>query len=216
MLLCSKSDFRLCSYSSLGRIVLNFFFRVLPDRHTHDLRIHQLQVRVNGWEQVSPVSVDKVGTFFRYAAPDKNSSSSTVCGCGKDVQWQGCALAAHPQSQAVRQACSSLALVKFSFFFLTFYFILEYSLINSVVIVLGDSRMTQPYMSILPKTPLLLRLSYNTEQHSLCCTVGPCSLSTVNEIFSFFNFPSAGKNTQDYFGSVIGIGNHHIDKPASG
>ncbi|EDL29728.1 mCG140286, isoform CRA_b [Mus musculus] len=48
-----------------------------PTRHTHDLRIHQLQVRVNGWEQVSPVSVDKVGTFFRYAAPDKNSSSST-------------------------------------------------------------------------------------------------------------------------------------------
>ncbi|XP_074831975.1 intermembrane lipid transfer protein VPS13D isoform X2 [Carettochelys insculpta] len=50
----------------------------LRHRHTHDLRIHQLQVRVNGWEQVSPVSVDKVGTFFRYAAPDKNTSSSTV------------------------------------------------------------------------------------------------------------------------------------------
>ncbi|XP_029801769.1 vacuolar protein sorting-associated protein 13D [Suricata suricatta] len=50
----------------------------LRHRHTHALRIHQLQVRVNGWEQVSPVSVDKVGTFFRYAAPDKNSSSSTI------------------------------------------------------------------------------------------------------------------------------------------
>ncbi|XP_064381693.1 intermembrane lipid transfer protein VPS13D isoform X1 [Dromaius novaehollandiae] len=50
----------------------------LRHRHTHDLRIHQLQVRVNGWEEVSPVSVDKVGTFFRYAAPDKNTSSSTV------------------------------------------------------------------------------------------------------------------------------------------
>lgn len=50
----------------------------LRHRHTHDLRIHQLQVRVNGWEQVSPVSVDKVGTFFRYAAPDKNSSSCTI------------------------------------------------------------------------------------------------------------------------------------------
>uniref|UniRef100_A0A8C3CX35 Vacuolar protein sorting 13 homolog D n=1 Tax=Cairina moschata TaxID=8855 RepID=A0A8C3CX35_CAIMO len=49
----------------------------LRHRHTHDLRIHQLQVRVNGWEEVSPVSVDKVGTFFRYAAPDKNSSSFT-------------------------------------------------------------------------------------------------------------------------------------------
>ncbi|ETE58023.1 Vacuolar protein sorting-associated protein 13D, partial [Ophiophagus hannah] len=46
--------------------------------HTHDLRIHQLQVRVNGWEAVNPVSVDKVGIFFRYAAPDKSNSSSTV------------------------------------------------------------------------------------------------------------------------------------------
>ncbi|XP_073441688.1 intermembrane lipid transfer protein VPS13D isoform X3 [Dendrobates tinctorius] len=50
----------------------------LRHRHTHDLRIHQLQVRVSGWEQVSPVSVDRVGIFFRYAAPDKNSSSSSV------------------------------------------------------------------------------------------------------------------------------------------
>lgn len=63
---------------------------LLPARHTHDLRIHQLQVRVNGWEQVSPVSVDKVGTFFRYAAPDKNSSSSTVRGSGKGVCWHLC------------------------------------------------------------------------------------------------------------------------------
>ncbi|XP_040182653.1 vacuolar protein sorting-associated protein 13D [Rana temporaria] len=50
----------------------------LRHRHTHDLRIHQLQVRVSGWEQISAVSVDKVGTFFRYAAPDKNPSSSSV------------------------------------------------------------------------------------------------------------------------------------------
>lgn len=82
MSLYSKSDLTLCFYfPSLFKIVLNVLSHVLPDRHTHDLRIHQLQVRVNGWEQVSPVSVDKVGTFFRYAAPDKNSSSSTVCGC---------------------------------------------------------------------------------------------------------------------------------------
>ncbi|KAM4703144.1 intermembrane lipid transfer protein VPS13D [Rhinophrynus dorsalis] len=50
----------------------------LRHRHTHDLRIHQLQVRVSGWEQISPVSVDKVGIYFRYAAPDKNTSSSSV------------------------------------------------------------------------------------------------------------------------------------------
>uniref|UniRef100_A0A4W3GI10 Vacuolar protein sorting 13 homolog D n=1 Tax=Callorhinchus milii TaxID=7868 RepID=A0A4W3GI10_CALMI len=50
----------------------------LRHRHTHELKIHQLLVRVHGWEQVSPVSVDKVGVFFRYAAPDRNSQSSTV------------------------------------------------------------------------------------------------------------------------------------------
>lgn len=46
--------------------------------HTHELKLHQLLVRVCGWEQVKPVSVDKVGVFFRYAAPDRNNSSSTV------------------------------------------------------------------------------------------------------------------------------------------
>ncbi|XP_078806203.1 intermembrane lipid transfer protein VPS13D isoform X4 [Oryzias latipes] len=50
----------------------------LRHRHTHELKLHQLLVRVCGWEQVKPVSVDKVGIFFRYAAPDRNSSSSTV------------------------------------------------------------------------------------------------------------------------------------------
>lgn len=50
----------------------------LPHRHTHELKLHQLLVRVCGWEQVKPVSVDKVGVFFRYAAPDRNNSSSTV------------------------------------------------------------------------------------------------------------------------------------------
>nr|XP_006005250.1 PREDICTED: vacuolar protein sorting-associated protein 13D [Latimeria chalumnae] len=47
-------------------------------RHTHDLSIHQLQVKVHGWELVTPVSVDKVGIFFRYAGPDKNDQSSVV------------------------------------------------------------------------------------------------------------------------------------------
>nr|XP_043893555.1 vacuolar protein sorting-associated protein 13D isoform X3 [Solea senegalensis] len=50
----------------------------LRHRHTHELKLHQLLVRVCGWEQVKPVSVDKVGVFFRYAAPDRNNSSSTV------------------------------------------------------------------------------------------------------------------------------------------
>uniref|UniRef100_A0A3Q0RXJ4 Vacuolar protein sorting 13 homolog D n=1 Tax=Amphilophus citrinellus TaxID=61819 RepID=A0A3Q0RXJ4_AMPCI len=50
----------------------------LRHRHTHELKLHQLLVRVCGWEQVKPVSVDKVGIFFRYAAPDRSNSSNTV------------------------------------------------------------------------------------------------------------------------------------------
>uniref|UniRef100_UPI0037E8D5D5 intermembrane lipid transfer protein VPS13D n=1 Tax=Semicossyphus pulcher TaxID=241346 RepID=UPI0037E8D5D5 len=50
----------------------------LRHRHTHELKLHQLLVRVCGWEQVKPVSVDKVGVFFRYANADRNSSSNTV------------------------------------------------------------------------------------------------------------------------------------------
>ncbi|XP_038577495.1 vacuolar protein sorting-associated protein 13D isoform X3 [Micropterus salmoides] len=50
----------------------------LRHRHTHELKLHQLLVRVCGWEQVKPVSVDKVGVFFRYADPDRNNSSNTV------------------------------------------------------------------------------------------------------------------------------------------
>ncbi|CAN9515953.1 unnamed protein product [Ophioblennius macclurei] len=50
----------------------------LRHRHTHELKLHQLLVQVCGWEQIKPVSVDKVGVFFRYAAPDRNNSSNTV------------------------------------------------------------------------------------------------------------------------------------------
>ncbi|XP_058265239.1 intermembrane lipid transfer protein VPS13D isoform X4 [Hemibagrus wyckioides] len=50
----------------------------LRHRHTHELKLHQLLVRVGGWEQVKPVLVDKVGVFFRYAAPDRNNPSNTV------------------------------------------------------------------------------------------------------------------------------------------
>ncbi|XP_053338052.1 intermembrane lipid transfer protein VPS13D isoform X1 [Clarias gariepinus] len=50
----------------------------LRHRHTHELKLHQLLVRVGGWEQVKPVSVDKIGVFFRYANPDRNNPSNTV------------------------------------------------------------------------------------------------------------------------------------------
>ncbi|CAH1239855.1 VPS13D [Branchiostoma lanceolatum] len=41
----------------------------LRHRHTHELRVHQLVVQVEGWHQVSPVSVDRVGVYFRDAQP---------------------------------------------------------------------------------------------------------------------------------------------------
>ncbi|XP_078616141.1 intermembrane lipid transfer protein VPS13D-like isoform X3 [Branchiostoma floridae x Branchiostoma japonicum] len=41
----------------------------LRHRHTHELRVHQLLVQVEGWHQVSPVSVDRVGVYFRDAQP---------------------------------------------------------------------------------------------------------------------------------------------------
>ena len=41
--------------------------------NSHDIKVHQLIVRVNGWQEVNPVSVDRVGTYFRQA---KSLSSS--------------------------------------------------------------------------------------------------------------------------------------------
>lgn len=37
--------------------------------HTHDVKIHQVIIKVHGWKEISPVSVDRVGTFFRKANP---------------------------------------------------------------------------------------------------------------------------------------------------
>jgi len=38
-------------------------------RNVHGLRTHQLRVRVDGWEEVIPFSIDRVGTYFRLAYP---------------------------------------------------------------------------------------------------------------------------------------------------
>lgn len=38
-------------------------------RDTHTVRVHQLAVRVDMWKPAAPVSVDKVGVYFRQAAP---------------------------------------------------------------------------------------------------------------------------------------------------
>ena len=54
---------------------------------------------------------------------------------------------------------------------------------NNIVIVSGeqgrDSAIHIP-VSILPQTAILSRLPHNTEQSSLCYTVGPCWLSILN------------------------------------
>lgn len=44
-------------------------------RDTHKLQTHKLGVRVEGWHKIDPVSVDRVGIYFRQASPDYNSGS---------------------------------------------------------------------------------------------------------------------------------------------
>ncbi|TRY62990.1 hypothetical protein TCAL_03981 [Tigriopus californicus] len=41
----------------------------LRHTHTHDVKIHQVIIKVHGWLEISPVSVDRVGTYFRKAKP---------------------------------------------------------------------------------------------------------------------------------------------------
>ncbi|GLH07616.1 Vacuolar protein sorting-associated protein 13D [Gryllus bimaculatus] len=43
-------------------------------RNTHKQNIHQLAVKVEGWNPVTPVSVDKVGVYFRQARPENYHS----------------------------------------------------------------------------------------------------------------------------------------------
>ena len=47
-------------------------------RNTHELKVHQLLVHVEGWQEVGPVTVDQVGVFFRVAAPDPHIPTTQV------------------------------------------------------------------------------------------------------------------------------------------
>ena len=47
-------------------------------QHTHELKVHKLVVKVDGWQKVTPVSVDKVGIYFRQAKPEINKAASIV------------------------------------------------------------------------------------------------------------------------------------------
>lgn len=52
-----------------GTIVPFSFGPMHKQRHrdTHASNLHQIAVHVDGWTEVGPVSIDKVGVFFRYA-----------------------------------------------------------------------------------------------------------------------------------------------------
>ncbi|KFM78297.1 Vacuolar protein sorting-associated protein 13D, partial [Stegodyphus mimosarum] len=45
-------------------------------KDSHAMKIHQIIVRIDGWLPVSPVSVDRVGTYFRHANPQISHSAS--------------------------------------------------------------------------------------------------------------------------------------------
>ena len=49
-------------------------------QETHELIIHQVIVQVQGWAALSPVSVDRVGTFFRQARRQQVETASIVRG----------------------------------------------------------------------------------------------------------------------------------------
>lgn len=48
----------------------NFFVQ-----KSHDLHVNQIVVKIDGWNRLSAVSVDKVGVYFRVAEPDKKSDT---------------------------------------------------------------------------------------------------------------------------------------------
>merc|ERR1719232_1634655 len=46
-------------------------------QNTHHHQLHQVVVRVDGWREAKPVTVDKIGTFFRNVNALRNTSSLT-------------------------------------------------------------------------------------------------------------------------------------------
>ena len=62
----------------LQTVILQTFVGTDKMRHrdTHKLQTHKLGVRVEGWHKIDPVSVDRVGIYFRQASPDYNAGVS--------------------------------------------------------------------------------------------------------------------------------------------
>lgn len=50
---------------------------------------HQIIVKVHGWEPVKPVSVDRVGVYFRHALPDNCSLVSKLYSSKFHFQFLG-------------------------------------------------------------------------------------------------------------------------------
>lgn len=53
--------------------VVPFTFRSrdkLRHRDSHKMKMHQLGVKVEGWQAITPVTVDQVGVYFRHAAAE--------------------------------------------------------------------------------------------------------------------------------------------------
>lgn len=48
-------------------IAIEIFSDKLRHRDTHKMKMHQLGVKVEGWQQITPVTVDQVGIYFRHA-----------------------------------------------------------------------------------------------------------------------------------------------------
>ena len=69
------------------------------------------------------------------------------------------------------------------FYFFSFLFYILIQLINNVVVVSGvkqSDSVLNMYVSILFKILFPFKLLCNTEQSSLCYTIGPCWLSILN------------------------------------
>ena len=61
-------------------ITFSFMQTQTKQRHidSHKSILHQISVRVEGWAEVGPISVDKVGIFFRHAGPEIVDTYSTA------------------------------------------------------------------------------------------------------------------------------------------
>lgn len=61
-------------------VTFTFVQTQTKQRHidSHKLNLHQIAVRVDGWAEVGPVSVDRVGVFFRHAGPEIVDNYSTA------------------------------------------------------------------------------------------------------------------------------------------